>query len=415
MSGASFTRNLLTLVSGAALAQAIPIIASPVLARLYSPESFGILGLFVAFVGVIANVINGRYELAIGLQGARSDALRVSRLAMNVAAFLVALISLAVVYSFFFWPGFDRAQHAGWVMLLPVMALFLGLHNVLTYNMLREKRFTDIARSNVLRSAAAVLVQVAAAFMGFLSLGLVVGSFVGLVSCVLVLRSASSIRLGRLFAAPTPDVRALARTYSGYPRHSMPAALANGLSQYAIAFLMPFYFSLEVLGHFVLMQRMVDVPSALIGNSSRQVFYQQAAEQFRIDGACDRAFKQAFIRLFCIAALVFPAAYFLAQPAFVFVFGEAWAEAGRYAQIVMPLAAIRFVVSPLTVANQVVQRTRTPLVFHTLLLSATLAIFHLFGSDVQFSQILSMMVNAHCVIYLLFFAVTLRNVLRRPG
>ena len=43
-----FARNTFTIASGTATAQLIPIIATPILSRLYFPEHFGLLGLYVA-------------------------------------------------------------------------------------------------------------------------------------------------------------------------------------------------------------------------------------------------------------------------------------------------------------------------------------------------------------------------------
>lgn len=413
MSQNAFTRNLVTLVSGAALAQAIPILASPVLARLYDPSAFGVLGVFVACISVIANIVNGRYELAIGLQVERSDAMDVSRLATAVALAAAALVLIGSVVAFLVMETVRPEFQSEWLLLLPAMAVLLGFHNVLTYNVLRTAQFSLIAKTNVIRSAAAVAVQVAAAYAGLLAMGLVLGSVIGLISCVYALGSSASIRLSELLSRPTPEMKTLARKYSGYPLHSMPAALANGLSQHSIAFLVPYFFGLHVLGLFVLMQRIVDVPLALIGNSSRQVFYQRAADEFQSTGSCVGSFRLAFIRLFVIAVPIFSFAYAVSPWAFEVAFGADWSKAGEYARIVIPLAAIRFVVAPLTVANQVIQSTRTPLFFHLVLLLSTVMIFYIFGQAMEFADILSLIVQLHCLVYVIFFLVTLTNVLRR--
>lgn len=60
-----YARNVGTLATGTLIAQAIGIAASPILTRLYSPESFATLALFMAIVSSLAPGVSGRYEIAI--------------------------------------------------------------------------------------------------------------------------------------------------------------------------------------------------------------------------------------------------------------------------------------------------------------------------------------------------------------
>ncbi|MEA1954756.1 MAG: hypothetical protein U9O24_10240 [Campylobacterota bacterium] len=62
-----FSRNVLTLMTGTTIAQAIPIAISPILTRIYTLEDFGIFALFIAITAIFGSIANGRYELAIML------------------------------------------------------------------------------------------------------------------------------------------------------------------------------------------------------------------------------------------------------------------------------------------------------------------------------------------------------------
>ena len=42
-----FAKNVLTLMTGTTIAQAIPIAISPILTRLYTPEDFGVFNLMI--------------------------------------------------------------------------------------------------------------------------------------------------------------------------------------------------------------------------------------------------------------------------------------------------------------------------------------------------------------------------------
>ena len=67
-------------MTGTSLAQAIPIIISPILTRIYTPEDFGLLALFLSITNIIGSVANGRYELAIMLPKEDEDAINIAAL-----------------------------------------------------------------------------------------------------------------------------------------------------------------------------------------------------------------------------------------------------------------------------------------------------------------------------------------------
>jgi len=49
-----FTTNVLKLVSGSVIAQALGILLVPIITRLYSPADFGVFQLFIAISGILA-------------------------------------------------------------------------------------------------------------------------------------------------------------------------------------------------------------------------------------------------------------------------------------------------------------------------------------------------------------------------
>lgn len=60
-----FTKQVLTLATGTAAAQALTILAAPLLTRLYRPEDYGVFALFGAVVGLAALLASGKYDHAV--------------------------------------------------------------------------------------------------------------------------------------------------------------------------------------------------------------------------------------------------------------------------------------------------------------------------------------------------------------
>jgi O-antigen/teichoic acid export membrane protein len=79
------------------------------------------------------------------------------------------------------------------------------------------------------------------------------------------------------------------------------------------------------------------------------------------------------LTLICIP--VFLILYIIVEPAFAFIFGEEWRASGIYARILIPLAAIRFISSTLSVNFIVYQKQKILLLFNISLLIFIIVIF----------------------------------------
>ena len=91
-----FSHNVLTLMTGTTIAQAIPIAISPILTRIYTPEDFGVFALFLAITGVFSVVASGRYELALMLPRKEEDAINIFALGMMIIVLLTGVLFLTV-------------------------------------------------------------------------------------------------------------------------------------------------------------------------------------------------------------------------------------------------------------------------------------------------------------------------------
>ena len=93
----SFTRNVLTLMSGTTIAQAIPLAISPILTRIYSPEDFGEVETIMKLAGVFIAIAGLRYEMAIVVEEnptQAKDLLRLSLFLNFAMSFIIFIIIL---------------------------------------------------------------------------------------------------------------------------------------------------------------------------------------------------------------------------------------------------------------------------------------------------------------------------------
>ena len=88
-----FIKNVTLVASGTAMAQAITIAFSPIITRLYGPDAFGLLGVFVSLLGMLSPVAAFAYPIAIVLPRYDSQAKSIVRLSLG----------LAIVFSLIIW------------------------------------------------------------------------------------------------------------------------------------------------------------------------------------------------------------------------------------------------------------------------------------------------------------------------
>jgi len=96
----------------------------------------------------------------------------------------------------------------------------------------------------------------------------------------------------------------------------------------------------------------------LIGGSIGQVLFQEASIEKQLTGKIINSFSSTIKKLLYISIPSFSILYFVVEDLFAFIFGEEWRVAGVYTQILIPFFAITFIVSPLTILNQVNKKNK---------------------------------------------------------
>src|SRR5690625_1853242 len=93
----NFFKNVTVLMSGSVIAQGLAFAVSPILTRIYDPNAFGQLGLFIAVVSVVFVSASAKYELAILLPKEDEDAVNILTLSIGIVLLVVTLSFLVVL------------------------------------------------------------------------------------------------------------------------------------------------------------------------------------------------------------------------------------------------------------------------------------------------------------------------------
>lgn len=399
-----FSRNVLTLMTGTTIAQAIPIAISPILTRIYSPEDFGVFALFVAIASIFGSIVNGRYELAIMLPKKNENAINVVALGLVIAVFISFILLILVIFFKNYFIIILRNKEIGiWLYFIPVTVFFIGLFNILSYWNNRKKYYQDIANATIIKSIILSIIQL---FIGILKPGVA-----GLISGQIISNMFANMKLIKniskdkilLSKIDKTKMIALAKKYKDFPKFSMPAILANSLSQNLTNILISSFYNVTTLGFYSLVQRVLGVPSALVGSAIGQVFFQQATQEKQETGKAIKTFDSTLKKLTIIGLLLFGTLFFTVEYLFVFIFGEKWRIAGVYAHILLPLFFIRFLSSALSAILIVFEKQKNELLINMFLITTSIIMILVFNDFNQFLFFFTAFMSINYIIFLFYY------------
>lgn len=346
----AFARGVLALGSGTALAQAIPVLASPLLTRLYDPAQMGMLALYLSVLAVLVVVGTGRLELAIPLARRTGEARVLLRVCLVLAAAgsgALALLLAAGTWAAAAWPG-DRPAPPTWLWMLPLGMLFASAGQSLGYWSNRRALYRRMAAARVAQSSATCGGQLALGAWAAGAAGLIGASVLGqALQATLLWRHARREPAYRR-RLPRRAWRAVLRRHRRFPAYMIPGQLANVASAHAPVLMLATLFDPALAGLYALAERVLLMPAAVIGSAVGDVYRQHAAAEFHARGECRALFTATARRLALLALAPMLVVLLAGAPLFAIVFGEFWRPAGELATILAPMAFFQFVASPLS-------------------------------------------------------------------
>src|SRR5438093_718510 len=267
-------RGFLVLVAGTGAGQALAVVVSPIVSRLYTPRDFGVLGLFVAVASVLAVAAALRYETVVVVPTDDIDAAEV------FAAGCAAVLGLTLVCACVIWfslafghvPTFlDSVRSLLW--LLPISQLGVGWQSLFLNWALRKGAYGRIARAKLWQGIVLVSAQVALGGLGCGAVGLVVAFVLsqgaGMTQLARVCWPDHKELLGRL---EINRVWQRAIHYWRFPVYSVPASLMNAVGTNVPQIAISILFGTVVGGAYDFAMPVFMKPGRLVPQSLAQMY-----------------------------------------------------------------------------------------------------------------------------------------------
>lgn len=353
----SFARNVGVLTGGTAFAQGLALLALPLLTRLYSPEDFSLLAVYVAIIGIVTVISCLRYNIAIPLPEDDADGMALLAVALVASIVVSVLLALPVLLA----PAQTAALLgqpglAPYLWMVPFGVFLASTYNALQYWASRKKRFGLVTRTRMTRAVGGIGTQVLVGANAPSPFGLLFGHMLygglGVIGLARDLWRQDRPALTQLRSA---RILEQAAAYRRFPVWSVPEALFNTAGVQVPVILIAAAAAGPEAGFLMLAMRVMGLPMGLVGSSVAQVFIAEAPARLR-DGTLAAFTRSTMWTLFRTGAPPLVAVGALSPLLFPPVFGEEWARAGWLVAWMTPWFVLQFVASPVSMALHVTGR-----------------------------------------------------------
>lgn len=407
-----FWKQVLTVLTGSVLAQALPLLAAPLITRLCSPADMGAFSVWLGMVAVAAIAASLRMETAMildhGVQEQRTCfsavaySASVLALLLTAAGLIACLLPLASKLSLF---ALLSIGFATWLTAYTQTTLAYATSH---------SAFGQAAHAKVWGAGAVALAQLLLLAIGASASALVLGQLIGLIIGLAAAQRVLRPPRPRLAWRPDAGVLAYWRKHQAFWRFSLPSNLLNAMVGQMPLFLIGARYGVLAAGLYTLTQRVLAAPISLLAASVLEVFKRQCVHDFETIGNCRDAYVHAFKVLVGLGIAPALVVYLYAPELFTFVFGSAWRTAGVMAQVLAPLFFLNFVASPLSYVFFVAGKQKIELAWQCALFLVTICAFCL---PATLDSCIALYTFGYAMLYLVYLCMSFRyacNGMTRP-
>jgi O-antigen/teichoic acid export membrane protein len=400
-----FKRNIITMFTGTVISQAIPIIMSPILTRIYSPEQFGVFALYSSVIALLLLMSTGSYEMSIMLPKKDNDA----KYMIYASLFVSIIISIfLLVFMYFFAEKIvlflGNTDLLVWLYISPLLITFLALLQSLNIWNSRKKKYKTLARNKILNTSLISTSQITLGTIILSNFGLMIGHILGHILSILVLLKVTLKQSSLIQNFKYKKMFLLMLHFKKFPLFTLPNSIVDGVRLAGINILISKYFSIEVLGQFALAWRMVQAPLSMITAAISPVLYQKTSTTPK--KKLTKLVMQFLFKASLVSFPIFIIIYFFASDIFGFVFGTQWREAGLIASSLTPWLFLNFLTSPISSIYIIINKQQIMFMFSVVYMFVPLSLLFLLQED-NFLDVIYIISLAMSSLLLLFIFILL--------
>lgn len=374
----NLVKNILMITSGTVFAQILNLALLPIITRLYTPDQYGVVSVFVAILATMRLFSTFNYEM--GMPIAEDDEKAINVLALSVIILLSFLCIFGIVL--LFWGDKFLTLLNGGVLVeykyfLVLGLLFVGSYHILTQWAYRKKDFRVITKTKFIQPVSQNFINIVLGLMGKgavgLLLGKIIGQSAGISSLTYPLIKDDKNLLKKINKR---EILWALKRYIRFPLYTTPRKfIGEIIGSLPILFLSAVY-GPQIAGLYGLANGVIQLPMNIIGTSVSNVFYAESAALRRSNPHRIKELSNKLLKYLIIFGL-FPISILVLFGEFLFslVFGSKWAEAGVYAALLSFGVFSKLIFRPISNIFDICERQELALILNIFGLVLVLLVF----------------------------------------
>ena len=369
-----FYTNVFKLLTSISIAQLIPIIITPILTQYFTPEDFGVYGLYVSICSIFGIVASGKYDVAIMLPQKKEDSINILFLSFLITfLFSTFCFSILNIFDDVFFKLTNSKFLKEYYFIIPISIFLISMNQSLIVWFNRNKKYNTIANQNLLKSGSN---SGSSLILGIQSIhvGLIISHLISLIiisfwNIVHFMQECNKYNINQKL------IRRNFLKYIDFLKFSTVSNLFNSFSNIGMTALIVIFFGPKIAGLYFLAEKLIAIPISFITSSVSQVYFQQASKLFHSNKKeliklTNQIQKNVFFVLFpfLLICSVFGENIFS-------LFGDEWTEAGILVKYFAVFILFKNIYSPISHIGDILNKQKVLLVFNVSLFIFQLSAF----------------------------------------
>jgi len=405
----SFTKNVLKVFSGSAVASIIAFFTLPIITRLYSPEDYGVFQLMLSFITLFYSISSLKYEMAIVLPTSAKKSRTITQLALMVLIGTTTVFSLALFFGGDFILGLLNAEKLSPYLMYMAVGVFLGgMIEIFRYTLTAKKQFKHqsicvVSQAGTNQSAAIGLGYLAPSFFGLI-LSFIAGQLVFI--SLYLFKNRLPVK-----GVNFEEIKESAVEYKNFPMINTISVFLNRLSLQLPVFMFSAYFTEEIVGIYNLAYKSISLPLTFLSYAISQVYLKDAAVAFAKSAeTLLKLYKSLIFRVSILGLLPVLVITLFAQELVGIIFGSEWIQSAVFMQVMIFWIYFQFVNGSVATTISIINKQQYGLFLIIGSLALRFSAMYIFREDVMH---MLYALTASAIIFYILYNFTIYILIKR--
>jgi len=355
----TMNRDMIPMLVGVIVSQAITFAALPAISKLYTPEENGVLGVFIGVVNLLLIPSFGKFDGVIFKLQDRNQLKSVLWLCLFVLLSVVAILLTAITLYIFAPIGQTFILPSNTLINVPVHLMFSAILSLILNIIIYDGGLKWVAKINISVAAFSAVAKILFGYLGFGYSGLIYGAIAGTAVGVGIGATYIFNKLECPIGFPGLEaIRKTAWNNRDFPMYAILHAYMDSLRTELIVILIAYFYGKVQVGLYLLASSIVMAPMGLVTGSIAQIYAKRAGQEIRCGGNLHKLSKDTLLLAALMGIVIGVCIVLFKDILFNKLFATKWFEASLLVTPIVLAGTVRSVNSVISTLPSLVGRQR---------------------------------------------------------